>query len=446
MSAYSTKGVSESSDKQAQEHRELESNNLNDNRNKFNRRNFLRNVGAAGLASVLASGKVKGNPNEPNAPAKNQESKFPQVPRRKLGKTGVDVPCLSLGCNRLDNQIILRSALKWGINYWDTANSYVGGESELNIGKFLSKSPERRKELFIVSKASGAWKASTPQAVVAEVQKRLETSLKRMNTTYVDMYYGVHGLSEPAQLTDELKQWVNKTKKRSVIRFFGFSTHKNMGQNLSVAAKLGWIDAVMASYNFRLMQDDEIQAGIEACHKAGVAVIAMKTLGIRTDHKVETEEDKKLVDRFLQRGFTPIQANIKAVLADERISSACVGVNNVADMTSNAAAAVDKTELSRADIAALKEYAQATRKGYCAGCASICDSATPTAPYVSDIMRCLMYYNGYDDRNGARELFAQIPAKVISRLLSTDYSVAEAHCPQHLPIARLIAQAVTKLA
>lgn len=398
------------------------------------------------MASVLASGKVQGGPNEPNAPAKSQELKFPKVPRRKLGKTGVDVPCLSLGCNRLDNQIILRSALKWGINYWDTANSYVGGESELNIGKFLSKSPELRKDLFIVSKASGAWKASTPQDVVAEVQKRLETSFKRMNTSYIDMYYGVHGLSDPAQLTDELKQWVIKAKKRGVIRFFGFSTHTNMAQNLSAAAKLGWIDAVMASYNFRLMQDDEIQAGIEACHKAGVAVIAMKTLGIRTDHKVETEEDKKIVGRFLQRGFTPIQANIKAVLADERISSACVGVNNVADMTSNAAAAVDKAELSRADTEALKEYAQATCSGYCAGCAHICNSALPTVPYISDIMRYLMYYNGYGDRNGARELFARIPANVRNRLLSTDYSVAEARCPQQLPITRLVAEAVTKLA
>jgi hypothetical protein len=61
-------------------------------------------------------------------------------------------------------------------------------------------------------------------------------------------------------------------------------------------------------------------------------------------------------------------------------------------------------------------------------------------------MRYLMYYNGYGDRNGARELFAQIPANVRNRLLSTDYSAVEARCPQHLPIAKLIAETVTKLA
>ena len=417
---------------------------MKENHNNIDRRNFLKAIGAAGLGSVFASAKVKAGVNEPNviasdAPKKEQESKFPQVPRRKLGKTGVEVPCLALGTNRLDNQIILRNALEWGINYWDTANSYVGGNSELNIGKYLSKNQEARKNLFIVSKASRA-------RTVKRVEERLQTSLKRMNTEYIDLYYGVHGLEEPEQLTNELKQWVKNAKKQKLIRFFGFSTHENMAQNLSAAAKLDWIDAIMTSYNFRLMQDDKIQAGVEACHKAGVGIIAMKTLGLRSDYKVETKEDKKLVGQFLQRGFTEIQANIKVVLEDERISSACVGMNTVGHLTSNAAAVIDNTKLSREDLDVLEQYAAATCSGYCAGCAYICDSVLPDVPYVSDIMRYLMYYNSYGERKEARELFAQIPGKVRNKLLSIDYSPSEARCPQHLPIGKLVAEAVSRLA
>jgi len=417
---------------------------VKENHNNIDRRNFLKAIGAAGLGSVFASAKVKAGVNEPNviasdAPKKEQESKFPQVPRRKLGKTGVDVSCLSLGTNRLDNQIILRNALKWGVTYWDTANSYMGGNSELNIGKFLSKNQEARKNLFIVSKASRA-------RTVKRVEERLQTSLKRMNTEYIDLYYGVHGLEEPEQLTNELKQWVKNAKKQKLIRFFGFSTHENMAQNLSAAAKLDWIDAIMTSYNFRLMQDDKIQAGVEACHKAGVGIIAMKTLGLRSDYKVETKEDKKLVGQFLQRGFTEIQANIKVVLEDKRISSACVGINSVGHLTSNAAAVIDNTKLSREDLDVLEQYAAATCSGYCAGCAYICDSVLPDVPYVSDIMRYLMYYNSYGERKEARELFAQIPGKVRNKLLSIDYSPAEARCPQHLPIGKLVAEAVSRLA
>ncbi|MHC4597208.1 MAG: hypothetical protein ACYS19_19970 [Planctomycetota bacterium] len=50
------------------------------------------------------------------------------------------------------------------------------------------------------------------------------------------------------------------------------------------------------------------------------------------------------------------------------------------------------------------------------------------------------------ERHTARELFAQIPGKVRGKLLNIDYSLAEARCPQHLPIGELVAEAVGKLA
>ena len=115
-------------------------------------------------------------------------------------------------------------------------------------------------------------------------------------------------------------------------------------------------------------------------------------------------------------------------------------------MTENVAAVLDKTELTRADIEVFKEYAKATCSGYCAGCAYICDSGLPDAPYISDIMRYLMYYNSYGRHDEARELFAQIPANIRDKLLNMDYSLAEARCPQHLPISELVAEAVNKLA
>jgi len=170
----------------------------------------LKNIGAAGLGSVFASAKTQA---DTNAPRKEQKPKFPQVPRRTLGKTGIDVPCLSLGgdYNLIDKQIMLRKSPQWGINYWDTAHWYAKGNSERGIGKFLAKNPQIRKELFIVTKASGAENAE-------DVEKRLQTSLKRMNTEYIDLYFGVHMLSDPARLTDELKQWANSAKKRKLIR------------------------------------------------------------------------------------------------------------------------------------------------------------------------------------------------------------------------------------
>jgi len=422
--------------------------------NKIGRRNFLKTIGAAGLGSVLGACESKKecepNATEPNAPTTAKRPEQPQVPKRTLGKTGVEVPCLALGAlfNLVENQLILEKCFQAGVNLWDTAPDYAGENSERGIGKFISRHPEARKKLLLVTKASDA-------VTIDDVEKALQASLKRMNTKYIDIYYIMdgmagsgyvgHGLSDPAKLTDDLRQWVNSAKKRRLIRFFGFSTHKNMAKCLAAAARLGWIDVAMTTYSYRIMQDTELSDAIEDCHKAGIGLIAMKTQG-RPQEKIETEEDKNLAGHFLKRGFTEGQAKIKAVLQDKRISSACVGMQDVSILDQNVAAVLDKTRLTRKDLNVFKTYAQATCSNYCAGCAHICDSALPNAPYVSDIMRYLMYYNSYGDRNRARRLFAKIPDRVRNRLLNIDYSPAEARCPQRLPIGKLVVQAVGKLA
>ncbi len=423
----------------------LECNAMKEKQNKIDRRNFLKTVGAAGLSSVLVSTGVTAGPNQSNAEEKPQKPKYPQVPKRKLGKTGVKVPSLSLGGNYsiTDKQVLLRRALAYGIDCWDTAPVYAGGDSELGMGEFLVKNADVRKKLFIVNVASRA-------RTVADVEDVLHTSLKRMNTKYFDLYLGVHMLSDPAQLTDELKQWAEGAKKRKLIRYFGFSTHSNQAKCLAAAAKLDWIDAIMTRYNFRDIQNAEMQAAMDACYKAKIGLVAIKTVG-RTSRRrgsraTETDAEKKLTEHLLKRGFTKEQAAIKLVLEDKRISSVCVGMLTIPILNANVAAALDKTKLTQADRKVFKEYAKATCSGYCAGCAEICDAALPDLPYTSDIMRYLMYYNSYGERDRARELFAQIPANVRNKLLSTDYSAAEAHCPQHLPIYEMVTEAVSKLA
>ena len=238
--------------------------------------------------------------------------------------------------------------------------------------------------------------------------------------------------------------WAESAKKRKLIRNFGITTHQNLAIVLAAAARMPWIDAIMTSYNFYLAQDTELQVAIDACNKAGIGLIAMKTQGM--GQRIKTEADKKLVEHFLQRGFTEGQAKIKLVLEDKRFSSACVGMKNVSVLNSNVAAAFDKTKLTQADREVFSQYAKANCDGYCAGCADICNSALADVPYVSDIMRYLMYYNSYGEQAEARRLFAQIPAGVRNKLLDMDYNLAQARCPQRMPIRELIIEAVHKLA
>ncbi|MFA5783346.1 MAG: aldo/keto reductase [Phycisphaerae bacterium] len=412
------------------------------NNKSIDRRNFLKAAGAAGLGSVIASRYAFGEPNtpaEPNAPAA-EKAKYPQLPKRKLGRANIEVPVIANGVmfNVVENPIILRASLRHGITYWDTAYGYAGGNSELGVGEFFGKNPETRKDIFLVTKASGAHRAE-------QVEDKLQESLKRMNTDYIDLYYGVHGCQNPQeQLTDDLARWAENAKKRNLIKYFGFSTHSNMAKCLMAASKLPWIDAVMTSYNLSLMLQPDMKEAVQACNEAGVAVIAMKViLGVQ---KQIPDAEEKLLTHFLDKGFNREQALIKIVLDDKRITTACIRMENVSLLQTNVAAVLDKTKLTPDDLEAMKTYAAETCTGYCAGCADICSAAVPAMPYTAEVMRYLMYYKSYGDTDRARELFAQLPADAKDRVGTADYSAAEARCPQRMPIAKLMTEAAQKLA
>ena len=114
------------------------------------RRDFVKTVGLAGMA--VAGAGVPGAlaaPEPPAAAAKNAT-----MPKRKLGKTGVEVSILNLGgmFDTINNQLLLKQALKWGVTYWDTAESYGHGLSEEGIGLFFSRNPGARQEIFLATK------------------------------------------------------------------------------------------------------------------------------------------------------------------------------------------------------------------------------------------------------------------------------------------------------
>jgi hypothetical protein len=410
---------------------------MSDEVNKLNRRDFLKTSGGAGLISLLGSAATFADPNtpkpkEPNVPT----AKFEQVPRRKLGKTGVIVPILELGnADFMEKQILLYKSLDWGVNCWDTADCYNNGNSELGIGKFLGAHLAVRKDIFIVTKSC--------KKDSAGLQEMLERSLSRMKTDYIDLYF-LHGVVDGAQLTDDVKNWAEKAKREKKIKFFSSSTHSSMAKCRDAAAKLDWIDAIMTMYNFREMQNPEMQAAVDACHKANIGLVAMKTQG-KSVKVPETEKDKEMYVHFLQKNFTPEQAKLKAVWQDERIASICSAMPSIATLVSNVAAALDKTKLTQADIDMLKEYAAATCSGYCAGCEDICATAMPEVP-VRDMMRFAMYHDSYGSRQLARENFAVIDAATRNKMAAIDYSHVEQMCPNRLPIGRIVKDTVIKLA
>jgi predicted aldo/keto reductase-like oxidoreductase len=410
---------------------------------KWSRREFLKTAGAAGVGSVLGSmgplGKAAGK-------SHSETSEQLLVPTRPFGKTGVKVSILGLGTSwdMSSSQLLFRQAIKMGVTYWDTAESYSRGRSEKGIGEHFAKHPDDRKKVFLVTKSHAG--------DVDGLSRSLERSLERMNTSYIDLYF-VHSIRGIAELRpfDEFRGWVEKRKREGKIRFFGFSTHSYMESSIMDAAKLGWIDGIMMSYNYRLMQTDQMKKAVDACAKAGIGLTAMKTQAVRSwgifgSVGEETDTALKLTESFRKKGFTPEQARLKAVWQNSHIASICSEMDSLRVLMANVAAALDRTELSLQDMRLLEQYAHETASSYCAGCAHICESAVEGHAPISDVMRCLMYSRGYGAENQARALYQEIAQETPSRMASRDYSEAEKRCPQGMPIGRLMREAAKELA
>jgi hypothetical protein len=383
----------------------------------INRRDLLKLGAAAGtLGFVGAPMRARAEGEKP------AEDVLPQVPRRTLGKTGETVPILLMGGGmKLDQRFDpkLAEAYRFGVNYIDAADCYSGGTCETAVAAFHTRS-ENRRQLWITSKSD--------QHEPKGFEETVHTSLEKMQTDYVNLYF-LHALQDAAYLSDDLKPVVERLKKEGKIRHFGFSCHDgNVAELLHKAAATPWVDAVMFRYNFRQYGDKELNDAIDACVKANVGLIAMKTQGSEASFADAWQ-------KFEQTGkWNKHQAVLKAVWADDRISAAVSHMDTFEKLKQNIAAAVDKTELGAADRHSLERYAAATRAHACDGCDHLCNAAAGAPVKIGATMRYLMYHDMYGDKDGARELFAKLPAEA-RNLAGVDFARANAACPHGVDVA-----------
>jgi predicted aldo/keto reductase-like oxidoreductase len=391
------------------------------------RRGFLKTATAAGAASIIG---FLGNPATASQPQAT-------MPTRPFGRSGIDVPILSFGgsLNTSLSTLLLRQAVKWGVTYWDTANTYMGGKSEKGMGKYFAKYPADRKRIFLVTK-SHAWNTEG-------MSEDLDLSLKRMHTDYIDLYF-MHSVSSSSELTEDKKAWAEKKKAEGKIRLFGFSTHSNMEACMLAASGLGWIDGIMMRYNYRLMHTDDMRRAMDKCSQAGIGLTAMKSQG-GGQVKTDTENELKLAGRFMKNGFTDAQAKLKAVWEHPNIASICTEMPNMTQLMSNVAAAMNRTTLSAREVDLLRQYARETRSDCCSGCTAICESTVDGDIPIGDVMRYLMYARSYGDRHRGRNHFQKVPLRIRQQMESIDYGPAERRCPQKMAIGKLMHEALKEL-
>lgn len=357
------------------------------------------------------------------------------LPKRQLGKNGPQVTMLCMGGMpaALSPQYL---DIAWanGIRYFDTAASYLNGNSEKIIAQWLAKYPERRKEIFLVSKDH----PRQAEQMVEMVDRRLEAC----GTKYLDAFY-IHGIGRKDYGADSI-QWpqnaefikvAEKLKSSGKVKMVGFSCHDGeLNDFLNAAAGGGFVEIIMLKYTPFFTKGGEFDQALDACHKAGIALVAMKTL------RAAGKDIPKRVPDFDKLGLTTHQAMLHAVWSDPRISATCCQLENVGQMEENAAAARSyKTPLPTAQINRLKETLLASRRTFCPGCPS-CDAFAASSEFaLLDVARYVTYYE-QDGHLGARELYHALPASARDAS-GVDLAALRDHCAFQVDYPEIVKRA-----
>lgn len=396
------------------------------------RRGFLQ-TGAAATAAALALS----NPG-PGAAAPAAEKKAKTLPRRPLGKTGVDVTILNQGTWKSPDSLdrLLRMGYAGGVRYIDTADCYG---SEPGIAKWLEAMPEVRKEIFLVTKDH----PRNPRDLVAMLDHRLAA----LRTDYVDLFF-IHGIGGKDKLdwpkSKELKETIETIKKSGKAKFVGFSCHDPLkAEFLSAAAVGGFVDAIMVAYTPWLDKDHALNRALDACHKRGIGLISMKQVAGHTDPILK--EVRKHVPALAERGLSAYQGLLHAIWTDERISSSCVSMRNTDQIRENTHAARVFAPLKKTEMDQLHEALLAAGPTFCANCDGSCSRAAGTEAALGDLARLYTYHEQYGFRSDARRLYAGMTESE-RNWSGADLAAARQACPNRLDFARLLPQVDRDLA
>ena len=398
------------------------------------RRQFLRAGAAASAAAPLAS-------------ALANDLTQPGEVRRyaTLGRTGLKISDVSFGTASLrpGQENLVHFALERGINYFDTAESYSGGNSETVLGKALKG---KRDQVVITSKV-----VTEPDSSAEWLMDALDGSLKRLQMDYVDIFMN-HAVNDIAVMRNpEWHAFIDRAKQQGKIRFAGMSGHAGrLIDCLEYAFDEDIVDAVLVAHNFgqdpkfyervtRSMDWVATQQDLPrllAKGKAqGVGVTVMKTLrGARLNDMRPYEKDDA----------TYAQAALRWVLSNPHVDAAVITMNSV-DKVNEFLGASGWRKLAYHDMRLLEQYARLNHATYCDNVCNDCAGACPYGVPIEEVLRTRMYAVDYQDVTLARREYGMLKSNA-EACLSCDGQPCANACTHGISIAEFCGPTHTLLA
>ncbi len=312
----------------------------------------------------------------------------------KLGNTGVEVSPICLGCmgfgtaegwfhnpwalNEDASRAIIKKALDFGINFFDTANVYAFGVSEEILGRAL-KEYANRDQMVIATKVHGRMHDGPNGAGLSRkaIMSEIDKSLRRLGTDYVDLYI-IHRWDYSTPI-EETMAALHDLVKAGKTRYIGASAMYawQFQKALYVAEKNGWTRFVAMQNHLNLLYREEEREMMPLCREERIAVTPYSPLASgrlarswsETTQRLETdpiakrkydataESDRLIVERLAdvaaKHGVPRAHVALAWLLQKDAVAAPVIGATKVAHLES----AVESlsTRLTAEDIAFLEE-------------------------------------------------------------------------------------------
>jgi predicted aldo/keto reductase-like oxidoreductase len=376
------------------------------------RRNFFKAL-TSGVLGISLAKNLKPNSMDTGA-AQSGPSPIKIQKYNTLGNTGIKVPDVSCGAISFFEPNVLRYAYELGVTYFDTAEGYMRAKSETFIGQALK---EVRDKITITTKHPYS---SQMQITKENVIKRLEASLKRMQTDYIDIAM-VHQANDLAILeNEEIQAAYSQMKKEGKIRFTGFSTH-NPTLTMKQSLDNDFAQVILFIYNH--MEGKEIEPLIEQVHQKGIGTVAMKIFAGGKQGNLKS---------LISQEVSYPQAAIRWVMSNPNIDC-CIPTMSSYSHVEEYVAASGKT-LSRADLKMIAEYQRQANNQYCRVSCHECLSSCPDNVAVNDVLRYKMYFEDYRMEREAMRYYAELEESKKPLNCSNCPGYCEKACPFGLEV------------
>ena len=287
---------------------------------------------------------------------------------KEFGNTGIKMSALGFGAMRLpmtDGSTVnyelatplMQRAFELGVNYIDSAPYYCGGDSEVAVGKALKG---WRDKVYLSTKYP------TEGASADDLREKLENSLKKLDTDYIDFYHmwGIN-IGTMARINPKggVLDAVRKAQEEGLIRHLSFSFHDN-AENMPAIVDSGVFRSVLLQYN---MLDRSNEANINYAKEKGLGVVVMGPVG---GGRLGAPSDviRGLLSREVK---STAEMSMRFVISNPNVTVALSGMQNLAQLEENAKIAAIEGALTDAEVEQINAMMAENKKLsdlYCTGC------------------------------------------------------------------------------